>query len=61
MPVGLTANDVSSAIEVLTAKSASCQGPANQLNVINIALAVAGMGPVPLGIKKLSQGTIVAD
>lgn len=48
MPAGLAATDVCGAIDVLTQKSQSCQGPANQISVINIALAVSGFGPIPV-------------
>lgn len=46
MPTGLKPDEVCAAIDVLTAKSQSCQGPANQINIVNIALAVSGFGPI---------------
>ncbi|KAI9858239.1 MAG: hypothetical protein M1824_004409 [Vezdaea acicularis] len=52
---GLAAPDVVSAIDVVTAKSQSAQGPANQINIINIALAVTGQGPIPNVIARLSD------
>ncbi len=48
MPTGLSSTDICSAIDVLTQKSQSCQGPANQINIVNIALAVSGFGPIPV-------------
>ncbi|SLM38066.1 hypothetical protein LPUS_08163 [Lasallia pustulata] len=65
MPVGMKQEDVCAAIDMLTAKSQSCQGPANQINTINIALAVSGFGPIPVVIQRLSDivttgGTIIS-
>ncbi|MCJ1407453.1 hypothetical protein MMC19_001524 [Ptychographa xylographoides] len=51
----LSTSDICAAIDVLTAKSQSCQGPANQINIINIALAVTGQGPVPAVIARLTD------
>lgn len=50
MPAGLAATDIVNAINTLTAKSQSCQGPANQITIINVALAVSGLGPIPVTI-----------
>ena len=48
MPAGLAPSDICAALDVLTQKSQSCQGPADQINIINIALAVSGLGPIPV-------------
>lgn len=48
MPAGLAVTDICSALDALTSKSQSCQGPANQINIINVALAVSGFGPIPV-------------
>ena len=53
MPAGLAASDVVDALNTLTAKSQSCQGPANQITIINVALAVTGQGPIPVIIEDL--------
>jgi len=55
MPAGLAASDVVDALNTLTTKSQSCQGPANQITIVNIALAVSGQGPVPAVIYRLSD------
>ncbi|MCJ1459735.1 hypothetical protein MMC28_010114 [Mycoblastus sanguinarius] len=55
MPAGLAVPDICSAIDVVTAKSQSCQGPANQITVVNIALAVSGFGPIPVVIARLTD------
>ncbi|MCJ1405610.1 hypothetical protein MMC11_008838 [Xylographa trunciseda] len=66
MPAGLVSTDVCTAIDVLTAKSQSCQGPANQINIVNVALAVSGFGPIPVVIARLTDivttaGTIISQ
>jgi len=55
MPAGLAPSDVVDALNTLTTKSQSCQGPANQINIINVALAVTGQGPIPQVIVRLTD------
>ncbi|KAI4124759.1 MAG: hypothetical protein LQ347_005612, partial [Umbilicaria vellea] len=59
-------DDVCASIEVLTSKSQTCQGPANQINIVNIALAVSGFGPIPIVIARLTDivttaGTVISQ
>lgn len=42
------ANDIVILLDGLTAKSQSLQGPASQISIVNIALAVSGFGPIPV-------------
>ena len=44
----LPATDVGDAISILSSKSLACQGPAKQITIVNIALAVSGFGPIPV-------------
>ncbi|KAK5154370.1 hypothetical protein BJ546DRAFT_43458 [Cryomyces antarcticus] len=64
MPTGLSTQDICDALSVLTSKGQSTQGPANQINIVNIALAVSGFGPIPVVIARLTDivsttGTII--
>ncbi|CAF9905319.1 MAG: hypothetical protein GOMPHAMPRED_003114 [Gomphillus americanus] len=51
----LPAAGVKDSIIILTTKSQSCQGPANQITVVNVALAVSGFGPIPVVIQRLTD------
>jgi hypothetical protein len=50
MPAGLAAPEICKALEKLTSKSESCQGPAKQLTIVTTALAVSGFGPIPVRV-----------
>jgi hypothetical protein len=49
------ADQISRDINDIIAKVFSIQGPANQINIINAALAVQGLGPIPVVIRLLNE------
>ena len=51
MPSSYAASELCSAIDGLKAKAQACQAHADSINLINMALFLAGQGPVPLSVQ----------
>ncbi|KAI9858238.1 MAG: hypothetical protein M1824_004408 [Vezdaea acicularis] len=55
--MAVTSQELVDLINVFTQQSAQCHGPANRINVVSVAMAVAGQGPLPKVIDRLSDMT----